>query len=307
MNKTLLILALTLIGVSACPHKAYAEDKEDKDEKKEIKKELGLTLDVGVDVTSSYLWRGYNLGGISIQPSVTLDWEGLYVSGWANIGADNWTFENLNPELDITIGYDNYGVQVDLTHLYYFENTPYFPKGGCQGCPNEPNPMLPEDKQIGDEWEQETTMEAHIGFHLGDIIESVPLSVDWYTTVFGKDCYVNNNDTIRAWSTYIELGYDFNLPLGLLLGARVGIVPWRSSYTGYQEVWTNAKTVAINNINLRLERDFELKHLFFGVWGEVMLNCYGLDKTNLTTTLENKFDQRLNWRFGASLYLGNEW
>jgi hypothetical protein len=39
----------------------------------------------------------------------------------------------------------------------------------------------------------------------------------------------------------------------------------------------------------------------------MMLNCYGLDKTNLTTTLENKGDQRLNWRIGASLYFGSEW
>ena len=69
----------------------------------------------------------------------------------------------------------------------------------------------------------------------------------------------------------------------------------------------NAQTVAINNVNLRLERDFELKHLFLGVWGEMMLNCYGLDKTNLTTTLEEKENQRLNWRIGASLYFGNEW
>ena len=93
----------------------------------------------------------------------------------------------------------------------------------------------------------------------------------------------------------------------MTLDARVGVTPWRGMYSNYEEVWKNAKTIAINNINLRLERDFELKHLYFGVWGEMMLNCYGLDKTNLTTTLENKFDQRLNWRIGGSLYFGGEW
>ena len=122
MKKTLLILALALIGVSACPYQAYAKDKEEG-----AKKELGITFEVGADVVSSYLWRGYNLGGISIQPSATFGWKGLYVCGWANIGADNWTFEDLNPELDITIGYDNFGVQVDLTHLHYFNNEAYFP------------------------------------------------------------------------------------------------------------------------------------------------------------------------------------
>lgn len=286
MNKNLLILALALVGVSAFPYQVHAEDKEDTQ-----KKELGITFEVGADLVSSYLWRGQNLGGISIQPSATFGWKGLYLSGWANIGSDNWTFENLNPELDVTIGYDNFGLQVDLTHLYYFNNEAYFQKGGF--------------KVVPDDTTSTSTMEAHIGFRFGDLVEKVPLRVDWYTTIFGND--YNPITQKRAWSTYIEVGYDFNLPLGLVLGASVGITPWLGYYSNYQEVWTNAKTVAINNINLRLERDLELKHIFLGVWGEVMLNCYGLDKTNLTTTLENKLDQRLNWRIGASLYFGNEW
>lgn len=285
MKKTLLILALTLLGVSACPYQAYAEDKKEYGE-------LGLTFEVGADLVSSYLWRGQNIGGMSIQPMVSLDWKGLYISGWANIGADNWAFQDINPELDITIGYDNFGLAVDLTHLYYFGGDPYFGKGGFKA----------------QEQTTSSTMEAHAGLHLGDLFEKVPLSLDWYTTIYGDDCYLNDKgEWQRAWSTYIELGYDFELPLGLMLGTRVGIVPWRSSYSGYQEVWKNAKTVAINNINLRLDREFALKHVFLGVWGEMMLNCYGLDKTNLTTTLENKGEQRLNWRVGASLYFGSEW
>ncbi len=284
MKKTLLILALTLLGVSACPFRAYAEDRE--------YEELGLTFEVGADWVSSYLWRGQNIGGMAIQPMVSLDWKGLYISGWANIGADNWAFQDINPELDITIGYDNFGLAVDLTHLYYFGGDPYFGKGGFKA----------------QEQTTSSTMEAHAGLHLGDLFEKVPLSLDWYTTIYGDDCYLNDKgEWQRAWSTYIEVGYDFELPLGLMLGTRLGIVPWRSSYSGYQEVWKNAKTVAINNINLRLDREFALKHVFLGVWGEMMLNCYGLDKTNLTTTLENKGEQRLNWRVGASLYFGSEW
>jgi hypothetical protein len=285
MKKTLLVLALTLLGVSACPFQAQAENDN-------TGKNIGLTLDVGADLVSSYLWRGQNLGGIAIQPSVTLSWKGLYLCGWANIGADNWTFENLSPELDITIGYDNFGLKADLTHLYYFGGEPYFGKGGFKA----------------QEQTTSSTMELHAGFHLGDIMEKIPLSIDWYTTVYGDDCYQDENDEWhRAWSTYIEVGYDFQLPLELLLSARVGITPWKSMYSNYEEVWKNAETVGINNINLRLERDFELKHIFVGVWGEMMLNCYGLDKTNLTTTLEEKENQRLNWRIGASLYFGNEW
>lgn len=286
MKRICMVLALTLIGVSACPYLAYADE--------DTKESIGLTVDIGADLVSSYLWRGQNLGGMSLQPSVTVGWKGLYACGWANLGADNWTFNELNPELDITIGYDNFGLQLDLTHLHYFNGEAYFPKGGF--------------KVIPDDTISTSTMEVHAGLHLGDLIDLVPLSVDWYTTIYGNDCYQDENgEWQRAWSTYIEVGYVFDLALGMTLDARVGVTPWRGMYSNYEEVWKNAKTIAINNINLRLERDFELKHLYFGVWGEMMLNCYGLDKTNLTTTLENKFDQRLNWRIGGSLYFGGEW
>lgn len=284
MKKTLLILALTLLGVSACPFRAYAEDRE--------YEELGLTFEVGADWVSSYLWRGQNIGGMAIQPMVSLDWKGLYVSGWANIGADNWSFEELSPELDITIGYDNFGLAVDLTHLYYFGGDPYFGKGGFKA----------------QEQTTSSTMEVHAGFHVGDLIEKFPLSLDWYTTIYGDDCYQDENgEWHRAWSTYIQVGYQFELPLGMTLDTRVGLTPWRGMYSFYEEVWEDAKTVAINNINLRLQREFELKHIYLGVWGEMMLNCYGIDKTNLTTTLEDKENQRLNWCIGASLFFGSEW
>lgn len=286
MKKKLILLALALVCASAFVYKAYAKNVDTPS------REIGLSVEVGADVVSSYLWRGQNLGGLAIQPSITLDWKGLYVSGWGNIGADNWTFENLNPELDITIGYDNYGLQLDLTHLYYFGGESYFPKGGFKA----------------QEIESSSTMEAHAGFHLGDLVESVPLAIDWYTTIYGADCYLNEaGEWQRAWSTYIQVGYTFNLPLGVDLTTNVGFTPWRGMYSNYDEVWKNAKTVAINNLHLRAERYFELKGIELGVWGECMLNCYGLDKTNLTTALENKFDQRFNWGVGGCLYFSSEW
>ena len=293
MKFNYLFLTLALIGASVLPIKAFAEEVETP---KEEKKEIGLSLEVGADLVSSYLWRGMNLGGISIQPSVTLDWKGLYVSGWANIGADNWTFENIKPELDITIGYDNYGLQVDLTHLYYFGGDAYFPRNGFKAQPH----LSPDS--CG------STMEAHAGFHLGDLVEKVPLSIDWYTTIYGADCYLDEEGNWkRAWSTYIEVGYAFELPLGVMLNTSVGFTPWLGMYSGYEEVWKNAKTVAINNIHLRAERDFEFKGIAFGAWAECMLNCYGIDKTNFTTELSRKFDQRFNWSIGGCLYFSSEW
>ena len=282
MNKKLFIWALTLLCVSAFPYKVYAANEEP---------EHGISLEVGADLVSSYLWRGYNVGGLSIQPSVTFGWNGLYLCGWANIGADNWKFQELNPELDITIGYDNYGFQLDLTHLYYFGGEKYF-----FGM-NDPNNAFGS-----------STMELHAGINIGEWAEKVPLTLDWYTTIYGADCYLNEaGEWQRAWSTYVQVGYTFGLPLGIDLTTNVGFTPWRGMYSNYDEVWKNAKTVAINNLHLRAERYFEMKGVELGIWGECMLNCYGLDKTNLTTNLENKFDQRLNWGVGGCLYFSSEW
>ena len=286
MKRIIIILALALIGVSAFSFKSYAEEKES-----------NFSFEVGADVVSNYLWRGQNLGGLSIQPSVTLGWKGIYISGWGNIGADNWKFNYLNPELDVTIGYDNYGLKLDLTHLYYFYGDKYF-------------------KGLGDANNEysESTMEVHAGIDVGEWASIVPLTVDWYTTVLGYDPVLDENGNIvlnengnakRAYSTYIELGYDITLPLEIVLGIKVGFTPWKGMFTDYAEVWKNGQTVGINNIQLRAEREFELGGIYLNVWGEAMFNCYGVNKDNIIKTFGEASSQKLNACIGVGVYFGN--
>lgn len=286
MKRIIIILALALIGVSAFSFKAVAQEKQ----------ESAFFYEVGADLVTSYLWRGQNLGGLSIQPSVTLGWKGLYLCTWANIGTDNWRFQNLNPELDVTIGYDNYGVQLDLTHLYYFYGDKYF-----QGLTDANN-------------ESSTTMELHAGINIGEWAEIVPLSIDWYTTVLGYDPILDadenpvlneNGNAKRAWSTYIQVGYDFYLPLDIVLGLKVGFTPWQGMYSDYADVWTNGSTIGINNIQLRAEREFELGGMYLNVWGEAMFNCYGVNKDNIIKTFGEAFSQKLNACIGVGVYFGN--
>ena len=288
MNKKILVLALALIGVGAFSYQAKAEDGT-----------KGISLEVGADVVSGYLWRGYNLGGLSIQPSVTFGWNGLYLCGWANIGADSWRFEELSPELDITIGYDNYGVALDLTHLYYFGGEKYFKGLG------DPNNVFTS-----------STMELHAGINIGEWVEKVPLTIDWYTTVLGYDPVFDEEGGIatnasgnakRAYSTYIQLGYDIYLPLDIVLGLKVGFTPWKGMYSDYEDVWTNGRTVGFNNLQLRAEREFELGKLYINVWGEAMFNCYGVDKNNIILPIGEASNQKLNGCIGVGIYFCDEW
>ena len=293
--RRIIILALMLISISAFSFKSYAEEKES-----------NFTYEVGADVVSSYLWRGQNLGGLSIQPSVTLGWRGLYLGTWANIGADNWKFGNLQPELDITIGYDNYGVQLDLTHLYYFGGDNYF-----NGLGDANNSYKDGE---GNLTESATTMELHAGINVGEWVKKVPLTIDWYTTVLGYDPvfdeqgkmeFNENGNAKRAYSTYIQVGYDIHLPLDIILGVKVGFTPWKGMYSDYEAVWTSGQTVGINNLQLRAEREFELKGICLNVWGEAMFNCYGVNKDNIIKTFGEASSQKLNACLGVGIYFGN--
>lgn len=295
MKKRFFVLALALIGISAFSSLMRAEESKS-----------NFTFEVGADLVSSYLWRGQHVGGLSIQPSVTLDWNGLYLCGWGNIGADNWKFEDIYPELDITIGYDNYGFKLDLTHLYYFGGDNYF-----KGLGDANNTYKDAEGNIT---ESSTTMELHAGIDIGEWVDVVPLTFDWYTTILGYDPVFdqdgflkmnNNGNCKRAYSTYIEIGYDFELPLDIVLGLKLGFTPWKGMYSDYEEVWTDGNTIGFNNIQLRAEREFELKGLYINVWGEAMFNCYGVTKNNLINTIGNADSQKLNACVGVGLYFGN--
>lgn len=290
MNKRIIFLALALTCVSAMWCRTYSNNHEST---------CNLSLEVGADVVSSYLWRGYHLGGLSIQPSVTLDWNGLYLCGWGNIGASTWHFEEFNPELDITIGYDNYGFMIDLTHLYYFGGESYF-----RGLADANNIF------------STSTMELHAGINIGEWTEKLPLTIDWYTTLLGYDPVFDkegelmlnaNGNAKRAYSTYIQLGYDITLPLDIVLALKVGFTPWKGMYSDYEEVWTNGRTVGFNNLSLRAERAFEIGNIYINVWGEAMFNCYGVYRDNIILPVGQASNQKLNACIGAGIYFGNEW
>jgi hypothetical protein len=159
-----------------------------------------------------------------------------------------------------------------------------------------------------------STMELHAGINIGEWTEVLPLSIDWYTTMLGYDPVLGEDgrpelnasgNAKRAYSTYIELGYDIDLPLGIVLGVKVGFTPWKGMFTDYGEVWKNGQTIGINNLQLRAEREFQVKSLSLSVWGEAMFNCYGVNKDNIINTFGEAASQKLNACIGMGVYFGN--
>lgn len=263
----------------------------------------GFEWTVGADVTSTYLWRGQNLGGLSFQPDVMLGYGGFQLEAWGNIGTLDYTFKTFNPELDLTLSYNIFGFKVGVTHYHYFDGSKFFYL----------RPYSYKD-YVAEKYNTDQ-LEVFLEFNLGDILENVPLKFGWYTYVAGDDMYPDYDNPIisnpspgvadttynmkQAYSTYIELGYDVKLPKGFTLTPTVGITPWKGYYTDYEGKF------GVNNISLKLNWEYEVNdHLAIDIYAMGMVNTYGINKQNLITAIADTYNnQRLNGCIGLGIWL----
>ena len=58
-----------------------------------------VEADVGADLVSGYIWRGQDLGNVSVQPSVSIGYKGFSLSAWGSVGFE----KSDTKELDLTI------------------------------------------------------------------------------------------------------------------------------------------------------------------------------------------------------------
>ncbi len=282
---------------------AFADNKKDDAAPFAWPWNQGLTWHVGADAVSSYIFRGWNYGGLAVEPHASIGYAGAEISAWANIGAKDWAYQNFSPQLNLTISYTIAGLSVGITHLHYFDSK-YFDFSGKtyqQYINNEGN------------WNQTEVFAVYKG------PKQFPIRLSWYTYVLGNDVFPDYDKPIsttssapdailsenglvqyemkRTYSTYIEVAYKFELPLGFYITPAIGISPWKGYYT------RNEGKFAVKNLELRVERPFELfKHIGFNVWAVGMLDCYRITAKNFITTIDNTWsNQRLNLAVGAGI------
>ncbi|MBR4533467.1 MAG: hypothetical protein IKO85_02825 [Bacteroidaceae bacterium] len=150
---------------------------------------------LGVDLVKQYIWRGQDLGDVSLQPTLGISWKGLSLSTWGSVGISDFSDDK---ELDFTLDYTYKGFSVGITD-YWFSTGSYF--------------QYKNDKTTH-------IWEAGIGYDFGF------LSLQWYTNFAGNDGL--NNDSKRAYSSYFELSAPFRLG-GLDWTATMGVVPWATT------------------------------------------------------------------------------
>ncbi len=191
---------------------------------------------VSADVVSQYIWRGQDLGSVSLQPTLGVSYKGLSLTGWGSVGL---TEPADTKEFDLTLAYTIGGLNIGVTD-YWFDNigpeTRYF-KYDAHGTNH--------------------VFEANIGYDFGFA------SIQLYTNFAGNDG--TKKDGKRAYSSYGEIAVPFKLA-AVDWSATIGAVPhYTTSYgtTGF----------AVTNVSLKATKDIKVTDSFsIPVFGQVVAN-----------------------------------
>lgn len=235
------VIALALI-VGALPfvNNAGAREQGETDKWKWLDdphEHVGLTYGAQATLNAAYLWRGIFAGGTCLQPSAEVGYGGLYANMWWSIGATDMTFKQFLPELDLTLGFSRWGLNVFVLYIHnfdcgFFDFNNYHDKGN--------------------------RLELDV---LYTVSSKIPLTIHWATRVSAGDGYLRERiteeglqvtDTVRAWSSYLELSYTQRLRDGYSLYYAIGMTPWRSCYSGYE------RGAGLQNIEMQVRKDWEL-------------------------------------------------
>lgn len=178
---------------------------------------------LGADIVSQYIWRGQDLGDISFQPGVGIEYKGLSLSAWGNVGISQ---SSDTREFDLTLAYTTGGFNIGITD-YYFDS---------------------EGEKYFEYDSHKTThvFEVNVGYDFG------PVALQWYTNIGGDDGV--NNDGDRAYSSYLELSAPFTLG-GCDWSAAIGASPFTTDFYGNNGF-------EIINISLTASKDIKITDTF---------------------------------------------
>ena len=189
------------------------------------------------DIVSSYIWRGQDLGDVSLQPTLGIGYQGLSLTAWGNVGLSNAADTK---ELDLTLSYTMGGFNIGVTD--YWTNA-----GG--------DPQARYFKYNAHATNH--VFEANIGYDFGFA------SLQWYSNFAGNDGM--NNDGDHAYSSYFEVNAPFKLAT-VDWTATAGAVPFATDYYG-------TTGFAVTNLALKATKEIKITDTFsVPVFGQVVAN-----------------------------------
>lgn len=192
---------------------------------------------LAADVVSQYIWRGWDLGHTSFQPTLGVGYKGLSLTAWGSTGL---TEASDTREFDLTLGYTICGFNIGVTDYWFNEGLDplnrYF-KYDAHGTNH--------------------VFEANVGYDFGFA------SIQWFTNFAGNDGRTKSGK--RAYSSYFEISVPFRLG-GVSWSATAGAVPYATDFY-------DADGFAVTNISLRATKDIRITDSFsIPIFGQITAN-----------------------------------
>ena len=189
------------------------------------------------DIVSSYIWRGQDLGNISLQPTLGIGYKGFSLSAWGSVGLSDPADTK---EFDLTLGYTVGGLNIGITDYWFNAG------------------LDPENRYFKyDTHGTNHVFEANIGYDFG------LASVQWFTNIAGNDGV--NKDGKRAYSSYVEVAVPFKVAT-VDWTATAGAVPYATDFYG-------TTGFAVTNVSLRADKEIKVTDSFsIPVFGQVTGN-----------------------------------
>ncbi|MBM6993057.1 MAG: hypothetical protein I3J02_07330 [Prevotella sp.] len=202
-------LALLALSVSVSP--AFAQEN--------------IEGTIAADLVNQYIWRGQELGDVSLQPTLGVAYKGFSLTAWGSVGLSD---KEDTKEFDLTAAWAKDGFHIGVTDYWFnVPNTRYFDYAAHSTS---------------------HVFEANVGYDFG------PVALNWYTNFAGNDGVTGSGK--RAYSSYVEATVPFQLA-SMGWTATVGAVPYATSFYG-----DAAGGFAVTNLSLRATKDIIITNTF---------------------------------------------
>ncbi len=155
-------------------------------------------FEVGTDIVSSYVWRGVQFSGVSVQPGVTFTAGNFSVGAWGSAGFDGF----MEADLFASYAFD-FGLTLGVTD-YYFPGTDYFDLSKATGAHG---------------------FELNLGYGIKDfsIAANYMLNEAGVALTAGGDMYFELGYAFKSFSIFAGAGNGWHTPDGSFGLVNVGL------------------------------------------------------------------------------------
>lgn len=210
-----------------------------------------IKINMQGDIVSSYIWRGMYQSGAAVQPTLSINGRHFSLTTWGSVDITGQGHK----EADITASYSIKGITLSLTDYWW---------AGQSGLYND-RKNGENDYFHFDNHNTDHILEAGLSYTMP--VKEIPLSLSWYSMLWGADKKSENNNKIKnAYSSYGEINCPLVLDNTNLL-TTIGFSPFESP-SNYKN-----KNFAVTNISVKASKEIQITDKFsLPIFSQVIWN-----------------------------------